>query len=451
MANIKLTNDYWETSGVYDIDKGKTQRQINSETTAFRRFTDMTENTQAALLASLSANMSSIPAGSSVLRIGDTDANGSRATVLCDKVNASTAKAFVVSPYVAINNIILKCQSGTWSVENANYPTLKGKKIVIYGDSMSDETSQSTSGLQPNWVAKLRGLLPWTTITNKSVAGYMIKGASSSISAAIAAESTIDADIVIVFGGTNDYRYSVTLGTEGTENNTTFLGSLEIIKNAFVSKCPNAQVFFITPPKINDTSPPTGHDALHPMVLYRAAIAGFCSKNGYNLIDGYMFPLLNPFNPTLKTRYQSDGIHQLPAYAPILADYIANKIVSGGDARLGSELSRIDISSLKSSGVTISFAYADIDSSGEVTITLSGNLSGTAGTNSTILSMPEQLQTLTSGVNIMQQQIGSNFYASTLEITSSVIRFRPVETGTVYFNGMIQYSTRFGGYNSNLA
>lgn len=31
MANIKLTNDYWETSGIYDIAKGKTQRQINSD------------------------------------------------------------------------------------------------------------------------------------------------------------------------------------------------------------------------------------------------------------------------------------------------------------------------------------------------------------------------------------------------------------------------------------
>ena len=31
MANIKLTNDYWETSGIYDITQGKTQRQINSD------------------------------------------------------------------------------------------------------------------------------------------------------------------------------------------------------------------------------------------------------------------------------------------------------------------------------------------------------------------------------------------------------------------------------------
>lgn len=31
MANIKLTNDYWETSGIYDITQSKTQRQINSD------------------------------------------------------------------------------------------------------------------------------------------------------------------------------------------------------------------------------------------------------------------------------------------------------------------------------------------------------------------------------------------------------------------------------------
>lgn len=31
MANIKLPNDYWETSGIYDITQAKTQRQINSD------------------------------------------------------------------------------------------------------------------------------------------------------------------------------------------------------------------------------------------------------------------------------------------------------------------------------------------------------------------------------------------------------------------------------------
>ena len=29
MANYKLTNDYWEASGIYDIGQGKTQREIN--------------------------------------------------------------------------------------------------------------------------------------------------------------------------------------------------------------------------------------------------------------------------------------------------------------------------------------------------------------------------------------------------------------------------------------
>lgn len=31
MANIKLTSDYWETTGIYDLKQGKTQRVINNE------------------------------------------------------------------------------------------------------------------------------------------------------------------------------------------------------------------------------------------------------------------------------------------------------------------------------------------------------------------------------------------------------------------------------------
>lgn len=31
MANIKLQNNNWEASGIYDIDQQKNQRQINAE------------------------------------------------------------------------------------------------------------------------------------------------------------------------------------------------------------------------------------------------------------------------------------------------------------------------------------------------------------------------------------------------------------------------------------
>ena len=31
MANIKLVDNYWETSGIYDKVEGKTQREVNSD------------------------------------------------------------------------------------------------------------------------------------------------------------------------------------------------------------------------------------------------------------------------------------------------------------------------------------------------------------------------------------------------------------------------------------
>ena len=50
MANIKLQNNNWEASGIYDIDQQKTQRQINAEQadlkSAFQLFDDIPGSTQ---------------------------------------------------------------------------------------------------------------------------------------------------------------------------------------------------------------------------------------------------------------------------------------------------------------------------------------------------------------------------------------------------------------------
>lgn len=465
MANIKLTNDNWETSGVYDLTEQKTQRVINSELrgaldnkAAYRAFTNMDANTVSDLLSCLNANNSSIPTGSSILKLGNSS-NGARCTLVCNKINANIATAYSVSPYTSIDGINLSCSNGTWTVKSSKYPRLNGKRIYIYGDSMSDETSQTVSSLQPNWVALMRDILPLSTITNQSVAGYPITGSSLSICSKVNAETAINADIIILFGGTNDFRHSAELGVFGatTPSNSTFCGSLEIIRNKFVSLAPNAEVYVVTPPKLNDTNLPSDNNSACPVIVYRNALATFAGMNGYSLIDGYSFPLLNPYNSTMKTTYQSDGIHQLSAYAPILANYILSKIDSGGDTSLMPEMVRVDISKYAATGTNFTatghFAYADFDSCGKTTLTMAGHFTATEGTAYTIMTLPQYLRPLTSGIVVMQAQIGSNFYAEycTINASGTIITKRPPASGTEYFSIMVEYNTKFNGYNSNPA
>lgn len=407
------------------------------------------------LLSVLNSSMSSIPNGSSLVKVGGAT-NSSKVTLLMNKINNTLASAITTSPYDNLKDLTLRCYSGIWSVQaQTDYSAMNGKRIVIYGDSISDETSASTQGLQPNWVAKLRELLPNTTITNKSLAGARISGDAPSIATIVAGETAINADYIIVFGGTNDFRHSADIGSLGGENNATFCGSLEIIKNTFMNLAPNAEVYFVTPLKINDTNPPSDHSLLKPMIIYRDVLSTFCGRYGFQLIDGYAAPLLNPFDATMKQRYQPDGVHPISTYSPILCNYILNKLISQGDTSLAPNMSRINIAELAGDGVdftaTGKFAYADIDSVGKITLTCSGVYAGTEGEPQTILNLPDFMRPLTSGVVVMQLQVGQTFYAQYIAINASgpVIAQRAPATGNQHFSFMVEYNTRYNGYNPN--
>lgn len=418
-------------------------------------FTGLTDFLPATLCSVLNSNMTSIPTGSSVVKVGS-DTNASKVTLLVNKINNTLASAITTSPYDALKGLQLKCYNSVWYVlSESNYSAMNGKKIVIYGDSLSDETSQSVASLQPNWVALLRELLPNTTITNKALAGARFSGASPSIASIVDSETSIDADYIIVFGGINDFRHSADLGTIGAENSSTYCGSLEIIKNKFIELAPSAEVYFITPPKLNDPNPPVDHDDTKPLIVYRTAMTTFCSRYGYMLIDGYNFPLLNPFNLATKQRFQPDGIHPNTTYAPILCDYILDKLLSKGENTLAPDMCRINIASLANTGVdftsTGKFVYADLDSCGKITITASGSFSATEGEPTTIMNLPSHMRPLTSGVVVMQSQIGSNYYAEYITINASgpIVAKRSPETGTQHFSFMVEFNTQFNGFNPN--
>ena len=58
-----------------------------------------------------------------------------------------------------------------------------------------------------------------------------------------------DADIILVFGGTNDYGRAVCsdLGTENDSTDTTVYGALNILASGLIEKYPKAFIFFVTP------------------------------------------------------------------------------------------------------------------------------------------------------------------------------------------------------------
>lgn len=198
---------------------------------------------------------------------------------------------------------------------------VNGKKIVIFGDSISDEAVNA-----PNWVAKLRTRVSSdTTIINHSINGAKIVNDGATAWIGNMVESATDlsgTDIFIIFAGTNDIRASSAVGYYQTGNQyfTTAL-------NYAITKCNNAvgtaKIFVISPLKIYASTYPDSHDSAMVGDIYRRIMQTECLQTGSIYIDGYSAPL---FDPRYRTYYCADGVHPLSTYSDILCDWILGHV-----------------------------------------------------------------------------------------------------------------------------
>lgn len=204
------------------------------------------------------------------------------------------------------------------------YANFKNKKILIVGDSLSDESVQS-----PNWVARLRTKCAdlGTQIDNLSVAGQGWTSSSASSGGLIdVLKSVTDIyDIVILFAGVNDYNSQAALGAAGSVDRTTFAGALYALKNKLHAKCPSAIVYYCTSPH---TTLWTQAQKPIPHNRYRSRAYAACQRFGWLMIDTTILPNYNLID--YPTEY-SDGIHVKPNYSQVLCDHIIEAIVAGGE------------------------------------------------------------------------------------------------------------------------
>lgn len=204
---------------------------------------------------------------------------------------------------------------------------LENKKILIMGDSISDETVSTYDC----WVKNFRNLcsgIKNLTITNKSTSGYD----TTQIATQFASE-TGKYDIIIFFCGINDFNKQIDIGDSYSSTVATeYIGALNSLYNTWVSRHNTAEVYFLSPLKkrvelIN---------AKIPLLAYIRTLYSHCKNFGWNFIDLYgNAPLLNPYNSTIHADYYIDGTHPSTAYSPYLAQYILSKLISKDNDTLG--------------------------------------------------------------------------------------------------------------------
>ena len=194
---------------------------------------------------------------------------------------------------------------------------LKGLKIAVLGDSITKGVGASTPDKIYHQVLK--------TIANlKDVFNYGISGTRIAYQSVPSADPSYDrhfvtrvddmesdVDIIVVFGGTNDYGHGdASLGVFHDHRPDTFYGALHILLQKLISKYPDKYIIFMTPlHRIGDAEPSSKPDGKYILKDYVNAI---CEVAEY-----YSIPVLNLYavsgmNPNIEAQYQvyfPDGLH----------------------------------------------------------------------------------------------------------------------------------------------
>ena len=139
-----------------------------------------------------------------------------------------------------------------------------------------------------------------------------------------------NADLIIVFGGTNDYGHDVPLGESDDTNPGTFYGALNILAAGLSADYPNARLLFLTPLQRDDrllgspTTTPYNYAGV-TMEDYCGAIKKVCEKNGIEMLDLYHLEGMRLDDPTFSDFFD-DGLHPNDQGSAFLGQAILKKI-----------------------------------------------------------------------------------------------------------------------------
>lgn len=136
-----------------------------------------------------------------------------------------------------------------------------------------------------------------------------------------------DADIVVVFGGTNDFGHGdAPLGTMSDRTPYTFYGALHCLYTALTEKYPDVPVVILTPLHRWNEDSPKGDNKPAPVGTlkeYVNIIREVAEYYSLPVLDLFKESGLQPKIPVIQQKYVPDGLHPNDAGNEILAHKIA--------------------------------------------------------------------------------------------------------------------------------
>ena len=207
---------------------------------------------------------------------------------------------------------------------------LKGKKMVFLGDSITQGVGTSAiEHVYWNQIAQRTGALCF---------GYGISGTRIAVQQRVPSpepshdlyfgsrvEDMIpDADIVVVFGGTNDFGDGDAAFGEMTDRREdTFCGAYHILMEKLIIRYPDAKIVVMTPlHRMSEDETDyneRGVRRVGSLQDYADAIIEVAGFYGIPVVDLFRTSGMQPRNPILREKYMPDGLHPNDAGHALMA------------------------------------------------------------------------------------------------------------------------------------
>lgn len=208
---------------------------------------------------------------------------------------------------------------------------IKGKKINFMGDSITEGVGTSSPDkVYPYLIAQKTGAI----CRNYGISGTRIamqtkpsEPPSFDLNFCMrVAEMDSDADIVCIFGGTNDFGHGdAPIGEMSDRTNKTFYGALHTLYSSLIEKYPESKIIIFTPLHREAEDNPYGTQGTIPygtLNKYVNIIRQVAEYYSLPILDLYATSGLQPNVPIIKAKYVPDGLHPNDAGQEILADKI---------------------------------------------------------------------------------------------------------------------------------
>lgn len=221
-------------------------------------------------------------------------------------------------------------------LENAYY-SFGDKEIVFIGDSITEGVGGilDAAGNKISYVNYVDEALDFKSVLNHGKAGRTVANYGDkelSMDASIDNLIHIDADIVVILIGVNDYLYySPQKRFGGLDNGSTagYCGALQSFVEAVERNYPDKEYFFVTTYQLlsTDGSTYTDYNGTPTFNDYMQVQRTLADRYGYHMIDVYNSGFMSTQDAVTTANLVPDGIHPNDTGYRILGEHIAAELL----------------------------------------------------------------------------------------------------------------------------